>query len=110
MVLLVVCERQMKLAVQAAISEAFKAPQVIELFALKQPKQLRELMDQVKRDRVLGKKPMDKCDGEILECILALKKLGEALTDEEKQFLLENQTKAMTLFEEVDEDEEVKVE
>ena len=50
----------MKLAVQAAISEAFKAPEVIKLFALKQPKQLREHMEQIKRDKLLGKKSLDK--------------------------------------------------
>ena len=99
----------MKLAIQAAISEAFKAPEVIKLFALKQPKQLREHMDQVKRDLMLGKKTEEKGNGEILECIMALKKLGEQLTPEESQFLVENQTRAMTMFEEVDEDQEARV-
>ena len=100
---------KMKLAVQAAISEAFKAPEVIKLFALKQPTQLREHMDQIKRDKMLGKKPAEKSNSEILECIMALKKLGENLTPEETQFLQENQTRAMSMFEEVDEDEEAKV-
>lgn len=40
---------------------------------------------------------------------MALKKLGEQLTAEESQFLQENQTRAMTLFEKVDEDQEAKV-
>ena len=57
---------QMKLAIQAAISEAFKAPEVMKLFALNQPKQLRELMDQIKRDKMLGKKPAEKSNSEIL--------------------------------------------
>lgn len=100
---------QMKLAIQAAISEAFKAPEVMKLFALNQPKQLRELMDQIKRDKVLGKHSLEKSDGEILECIMALKKLGEELTPEEAKFLQDNQTRAMSLFEEVDDDQEAKV-
>ncbi|WZN60494.1 ICAT domain-containing protein [Chloropicon roscoffensis] len=100
---------RMKLAIQAAISEAFKAPEVMKLFALNQPKQLRELMDQIKRDKVLGKHSLEKSDGEILECIMALKKLGEELTPEEAKFLQDNQTRAMSLFEEVDDDQEAKV-
>ena len=99
----------MKLAIQAAISEAFKAPEVMKLFALNQPKQLRELMDQINRDKVLGKHSLEKSDGEILECIMALKKLGEELTPEEAKFLQDNQTRAMSLFEEVDDDQEAKV-
>ena len=45
----------------------------------------------------------------MLECIMALKKLGEQLTPEETQFLQENRTRAMSMFEEVDEDQEAKI-
>lgn len=37
----------MQLATQAAISQAFKTPEVIKLFALKQPSQLRQRLDQL---------------------------------------------------------------
>ena len=40
---------------------------------------------------------------------MALKKLGEELTPEEAKFLQDNQTRAMSLFEEVDDDQEAKV-
>ena len=33
---------RMKMAVRAAISDAFRAPEVIRMFALKQPQQLRD--------------------------------------------------------------------
>jgi hypothetical protein len=79
------------------------------MFALKQPKQLREHIEQIKRDGLLGKKPAEKSNTEMLECIMALKKLGEQLTPEETQFLQENRTRAMSMFEEVDEDQEAKI-
>ena len=101
---------RMKIAIQTAISEAFKAPEVIKMFALKQPKQLREHIEQIKRDQMLGKASLDKSNAEMLECIMALKKLGEQLTAEETQFLQENRTRAMSLFEQVDDDQEAKVE
>lgn len=39
---------RMQLAIQAAISEAFKTPEVIRLFAKKQPGQLRQRLAEVK--------------------------------------------------------------
>ena len=38
---------RMQLAIQAAISEAFKTPEVIRLFAKKQPGQLRQRLAEV---------------------------------------------------------------
>ena len=37
----------MQLAIQAAISDAFKTPEVLRLFVKKQPGQLRQRVDQV---------------------------------------------------------------
>ena len=39
---------RMQLAIQAAISEAFKTPEVIRLFAKKQPGQLRQRLSEVR--------------------------------------------------------------
>ena len=39
---------RMKMAVRAAISDAFRAPEVIRMFALKQPQQLRDHLAQLK--------------------------------------------------------------
>ena len=44
-----------RLAVRAAISEAFKTPQVIRLFAQKQPAALRRRLAEIDRDVKLGK-------------------------------------------------------
>ena len=41
---------RMQLAIQAAISEAFKTPEVIRLFAKKQPGQLRQRLAEVMND------------------------------------------------------------
>mmetsp|Transcript_27760 Transcript_27760/g.60838 ORF Transcript_27760/g.60838 Transcript_27760/m.60838 type:complete len:146 (-) Transcript_27760:600-1037(-) len=48
-----------KLAIRAAISKAFKTPQVIRLFAQKQPAALRERLAQIDRDVKLGKADHD---------------------------------------------------
>ena len=44
---------QMQLAIQAAISEAFKTPEVIRMFAKKQPGQLRQRLAEVRRQQRL---------------------------------------------------------
>ena len=58
----------MKLAIQAAISEA-QGPRGHEALRPEPAKAALELMDQIKRDKVLGKHSLEKSDGEILECI-----------------------------------------
>ena len=47
---------RMQLAIQAAISEAFKTPEVIRLFAKKQPGQLRQRLAEVSNKLSLIKK------------------------------------------------------
>ena len=75
---------RMQLAIQAAISNAFHTPDVIRMFAKKQQPLLRQrLVDieagvrQGKRDDIMLK----------LEILSALHKLGDALTDDEQQFV-----------------------
>lgn len=46
-------------AIQAAISQAFKTPEVIQMFAKKQPDQLREKLSQIDRDQKIGKLALD---------------------------------------------------
>lgn len=46
-------------AIQAAISQAFKTPEVIQMFAKKQPDQLREKLSQIERDQKIGKLSLD---------------------------------------------------
>ena len=62
--------------VQAAIAEAFKTPEVIRMFALQQPKQLRERLESLRRDSRLGRAE-NNATTEMVEILVALKKLGE---------------------------------
>lgn len=63
-------------AIQAAISEAFKTPEVIKLFARKQPGQLRERLKEVERDRKVGKISQEAYEQIKVEILTAVKKLG----------------------------------
>lgn len=49
---------RMQLAIQAAISEAFKTPEVIRMFAKKQPGQLRQRLSEVSVGRAIGARMM----------------------------------------------------
>ena len=64
---------------QAAIRKAFSTPQVIEMFASKQPDQLRERLG------------MATSRSEIVEILVALQKLGQTLLPNELELLQQNQ-------------------
>uniref|UniRef100_A0A915L8E7 Beta-catenin-interacting ICAT domain-containing protein n=1 Tax=Romanomermis culicivorax TaxID=13658 RepID=A0A915L8E7_ROMCU len=77
-----------KLAVQAAISEAFKTPEIIRLFANKQPAQLRMKLNELERDRKINRIQDESLYKERkIEILLALKKLNDPLSDEEEKEL-----------------------
>jgi len=76
-----------QLAIQAAVSDAFKTPEVIRMFAQKQPDQLRSRLAALQRDvkiKQISKEAFSRQAGEIL---VALKKMGTELTAEESSFL-----------------------
>lgn len=78
----------LKLAVQAAVADAFKTPEVIASFAKREPAALRNRLARLHEDYKLGRIPSQQTyKGQAVEVILALKKLGETLTAEEKAFL-----------------------
>ena len=87
-----------KAATHAAISAAFKTPEILKMFALKQPEQLRERLRAVARDVMLGKMAQSKGESERLEILTALKKLGAELSDEEMVFLRERLTAGLADF------------
>lgn len=91
----------MQLAIQAAISQAFKTPEVIRLFAKKQPGQLRTRLGEMDRDVMVGKLPRDVYTQQKMEILTALRKLGEKLTPEDELFLAENATATLSQFEKV---------
>lgn len=77
----------MQLAIRAAISEAFKTPEVIQMFAKKQPDQLREKLGQIERDYKIGKESNESYTQQKVEILSALKNLGETLAAQEENFL-----------------------
>ena len=87
-----------QLAIQAAVSQAFKTPEVIRLFATKQPAQLRLRLAQLQRDVKIKRISRDQFNLQSAEILTALQKLGEKvcyfiainskqLSDEELHFL-----------------------
>jgi hypothetical protein len=94
-----------KLAIRAAISNAFKTPEVIRMFANKQPAQLRQRLVQIQRDNKLGKVETSRFEQESLEILTALQSLGENLSAEEKNFLQKNSNAALSAFEKVKSDD-----
>ncbi|KAM9855712.1 protein LZIC isoform 1-T2 [Aulostomus maculatus] len=91
----------MQLAIQAAISQAFKTPEVIRLFAKKQPGQLRTRLAEMDRDVIVGKLSRDVYTQQKMEILTALRKLGETLTANDTTFLAENATATLSQFEKV---------
>ncbi|KAG9482472.1 protein LZIC [Eleutherodactylus coqui] len=93
----------MQLAIQAAISQAFKTPEVIRMFAKKQPGQLRTRLAEMDRDLMVGKLARDVYTQQKGEILTALRKLGEKLTPEDEAFLSENAGAALSQFQKVSE-------
>lgn len=94
----------MQLAIQAAISQAFKTPEVIRLFAKKQPGQLRTRLAEMDRDLMVGKLERDLYTQQKVEILTALRKLGEKLTVEDEAFLSANAGALLSQFERVSAD------
>ncbi|KAK3785657.1 hypothetical protein RRG08_023912 [Elysia crispata] len=94
----------MQLAIQAAISDAFKTPEVIRLFAKKQPGQLRTRLADINRDEKIGKISKELAVQQSVEILTALKKLGESLTPAEEAYLQQNSSSSLKAFEKVSSD------
>uniref|UniRef100_A0A7S3G4K7 Beta-catenin-interacting ICAT domain-containing protein n=1 Tax=Palpitomonas bilix TaxID=652834 RepID=A0A7S3G4K7_9EUKA len=92
-----------QLAIQGAISNAFKTPEVIKMFANKQPAQLRFKLGELQREFKLQKVPQEVYDMQAVEILAALKKLGEKLSPQEDAFLQEKRTKQVAQFEQASE-------
>ncbi|GLV37840.1 hypothetical protein CBL_06458 [Carabus blaptoides fortunei] len=79
-----------QLATQAAISQAFRTPEVIRLFGRREPKLLREKLVTVEQECKLGKINSSAADQQKMEILTALRQLGEQLSQAELQFLEQN--------------------
>ncbi|KAF5303055.1 hypothetical protein FQR65_LT08384 [Abscondita terminalis] len=77
----------MQLATQAAISQAFRTPEVIRLFGRKEPTQLRQRLEVINLDLKYNKLNQEGHDRQKAEVLTALRQLGEQLTTNELQFL-----------------------
>merc|ERR1711915_887206 len=98
----------MQLAIQAAISQAFKTPEVIKMFAAKQPGTLRQKLLEIDRDFIVGKLDNAIFVQQKLEIIAALAKLGEDLTEDAKTFLDNNSDSSLMKFSAVTENVVIK--
>jgi len=94
----------MQLAIQAAISDAFKTPEVIRMFAKKQPGQLRTRLADISRDEKVGKLAKNLAVQQSVEILTALKKLGEDLTPAEQAYLAQYSSGSLRQFEAVSSD------
>jgi hypothetical protein len=90
-----------RMAVRAAISQAFKTPEVLALFAKKEPAALRRRLTELDRDVKLGKLDAAVVSEQATEILVALKKLGEPLDAKEEAFLQKNASASLSEFEAV---------
>jgi hypothetical protein len=90
-----------RLAIQAAISKAFRTPEVIKMFAKKDSGQLRGRLNAINMNLKLGRITREQCTMQAVEVLLALKKLGEKLSLEEQNFLDQNRSAVMAEFDQV---------
>ncbi len=76
-------------AIQAAVSDAFKTPEVLRLFASGSTDQLRLRLASLQRDLKLksGQLSRDSFNRQAVEILVALKKMGTQLTVEETTLL-----------------------
>ncbi|KAH9367100.1 hypothetical protein HPB48_011017 [Haemaphysalis longicornis] len=90
------------LCAQAAISEAFRTPEVIRMFARRQPDQLRERLGQLEREAKTGR--LADVAPQKLEILAALRKLGARLLPEEELYLEAHAGRALLDFDRVADD------
>lgn len=89
-----------QLAIQAAVSNAFQTPEVIQMFAKKEKPQLRQRLADLDERLKLGQiADVKSALRQKLEILYALQKLGEKLTVDENEFLLLNSNTNMKEFE-----------
>lgn len=85
-----------QLAIQESIAGAFKTPEIIRLFAAKEPSHLRSKLDQLQRDVKTKKISKKIYRNQTYEILLALQKLNAKLTDQEKKFVKEYESRGLS--------------
>eukprot|EP01147_Barroeca_monosierra_P010101 gene10101-2268_t len=94
----------MQLAIQAAVSQAFKTPEVIRLFAKREPGQLRSRLVELDKQVSIGGVSKDTATEQKVEILTALRQLGEQITPEEVHLLTQHSTAALNEFQRVSEE------
>lgn len=92
---------QMQLAIQAAVSQAFKTPEVIRLFAARRPQELRQRLSNLQRDVRLQKLTQQAYIQQAVEILSALKQLKDPLSPQEEALLQEHGGASLAAFEAV---------
>lgn len=77
----------MRLAIMAAINEAFKTPDVIRMFGARRTDELRSSLDKLKEAMHLKSISKSQYEEKAVEILTALKSLNEPLSDEDAAFL-----------------------
>eukprot|EP01084_Bolivina_argentea_P118862 210844_1 len=84
-----------QIAIQETISNAFKTPDIIRLFAAKEPDRLRTKLKQLHRDVKTKKIKKKMYLQQQYEILLALQKLGSKLNKEEQSFIKQYQSRGL---------------
>lgn len=77
----------MRLAIMAAINEAFKTPEVIRMFSSRRTDELKSSLEKLKEAWHLKSIPKAQYEEKAVEILTALKSLGENLSAEDAAFL-----------------------
>ena len=90
----------MRLAIMAAINEAFKTPDVIRMFSSRRTDELRSHLDKLKESYHLKSISKSQFEEKAVEILTALKSLNEPLSDEDSLFLSNQMTHRFSEFQE----------
>ena len=90
----------MRLAIMAAINEAFKTPDVIRMFNSKRTEELRNHLDKLKEDYHLKVITKSQYQEKAVEILTALKSLNETISDEDAAFLENQMSNKLSKFKE----------
>ena len=77
----------MQLAIQAAVSSAFKTPEVIRMMGKREPGQLRSRIGELDAQVKIGKITEDQRLEQVVEILTAIRKLGGKISAEEAEML-----------------------
>ena len=84
-----------QIAIQATVANAFKTPDIIRLFANKEPDRLRTKLKQLQRDAKVKKLEKKIYLQQQYEILLALQKLDNKLTSDEQAFIKQYQSRGL---------------